>query len=60
MATHDDFTPGIIGVGEGRLGLNKYSDNDSDDPEQYCENDRINVRPFATNVPDPYRNRKSR
>lgn len=55
----DEFTPGIIGIQDGRLGLVKYSDNDTDDAENDCEMiyDRQNVRPFTTNVPDPYRNR---
>lgn len=54
----DDFAdddPGFITIQDGRLGLNKYSDNDMDDREQDCItiHDRRNTRSLPSDVPDP-------
>lgn len=59
----DDFVdddPGFITVQKGRLGLNKYSDNDMDDEtEDYTSiHDRRNTMALPDDVPDPYFKRR--
>lgn len=54
----DDFEycdPGFLTVQDGRLGLNKYSDNDADDEAMDDEmiHDRRNTRALPTDIPDP-------
>lgn len=60
---HEDSDPSITGMGQGgRLGLNKFSDNDSDDAEMDCEmiHHRQNPISLPSSVPDPYFKRGSR
>lgn len=61
--TRDDFEdcdPGFITVQDGRLGLNVYSDNDSDDEEMDYQmiHNRRNTRCLPSEVPDPYFKRR--
>lgn len=51
-----DDDPGVITVDDGRIGLNQYSDNDSDDADTDCEmtHNRRNTRSLPSNVPDPH------
>lgn len=52
----EDEEPGFISQFNGRLGLNRYSDNDSDDSDAdyamtHC---RRNIHELPDEVPDPY------
>lgn len=58
----DDFEccdPGVIAITDGRLGLDKYSDNDADDADADYNmiHHRRNTRSLPS-APDPYYKRK--
>lgn len=56
----DDDEGAVLAIGHGRLGLAKYSDNDSDDAstDQQMTHARRNASEFdCDNPPDPYSQR---